>query len=183
MCVRLDHDRQSSVRLKSNRQFPYLMNVRPDHSYMASGWVYLNCDSCLRRRASGWDTTSSGRLIDLPFIRTWKESEAGRVQRGVRTGCWVVWTDASWTETSLTSGGSRRKWTSSEWILLGLSGLWTVWHVVRTDGIVDIWASGRDDTSSWWLTGNRKSSDSEALLNSRIPVKQLYKQVFLSNTE
>jgi hypothetical protein len=27
----------------------------------------------LRRRASGRDTTSSGRLIDLPFLRTWKE--------------------------------------------------------------------------------------------------------------
>jgi hypothetical protein len=27
----------------------------------------------LRRRTSGRDTTSSGRLIDLPFLRTWKE--------------------------------------------------------------------------------------------------------------
>jgi hypothetical protein len=29
----------------------------------------------------------------------------------------------------------------------------------------DRWASGRDDTSSEWLTGNQKSSDFEALLN------------------
>jgi len=31
-------------------------------------------------------------------------------------------------------------------------------HVVRTDGTVDRWASGRDDTSSRRLTGNLKSS-------------------------
>jgi len=33
----------------------------------------------LRRRASGQNTTSSGQLIDLSFIGTWKESETGRV--------------------------------------------------------------------------------------------------------
>jgi hypothetical protein len=31
-------------------------------------------------------------------------------------------------------------------------------HVVQTDGTVDRWASGRDDTSSRRLTGNLKSS-------------------------
>jgi hypothetical protein len=31
-------------------------------------------------------------------------------------------------------------------------------HVVQTDGIVDRWASGRDDTSSGRLTGKLKSS-------------------------
>jgi hypothetical protein len=41
----------------------------------------------LRRSASEWDTTSSGRLIDLSFIETWKESETGRVPRGVWTCC------------------------------------------------------------------------------------------------
>jgi len=29
----------------------------------------------LRRRAFGRDTTSSGWLIDLPFLGTWKEIE------------------------------------------------------------------------------------------------------------
>jgi len=29
-------------------------------------------------------------------------------------------------------------------MMLGLSGIWTVWHVIRTDGTVDIRASGRD---------------------------------------
>jgi hypothetical protein len=32
-----------------------------------------NAILALRRRASGRDTTSSGRLIDLPFLGTWKE--------------------------------------------------------------------------------------------------------------
>jgi len=31
-------------------------------------------------------------------------------------------------------------------------------HVVRTDGTVDRWASGRDDMSSGLLTGKLKSS-------------------------
>jgi hypothetical protein len=31
-------------------------------------------------------------------------------------------------------------------MMLGLSGVWTVWHVVRTDGIVDRLASIRDGT-------------------------------------
>jgi len=98
----------------------------------------------LRRRASGRDTTSSGRLIDLSFIRTWKESEIGRVPRGVRTGCWDVWTDASWIETSRHSGGSGRKCTLSGRMVLGLTGVRTVWHVVRTDGTVVRCVSGRD---------------------------------------
>jgi len=50
----------------------------------------------LRRHASERETTLSGRLIDLPFLGTWKESETGWVLRGVWTCCWNVWTDASW---------------------------------------------------------------------------------------
>jgi hypothetical protein len=84
----------------------------------------------LRRRASGRDTTSSGRLIDLPFIGTWKESETVRVLRGIRTCCWKVRTDASWIEPSRHSGGSGRRDTSSERMMLVCL------------------ASGRDDTSS-----------------------------------
>jgi len=60
--------------------------------------------------------------------------------------------------------------------------------VVRTDDALDSWASGRYDTSSGRLVGNRifwlvncaKSSGST--LNSRIPVKKHhYKEVILSN--
>jgi hypothetical protein len=98
----------------------------------------------LRRRASGRDTTSSERLNDLSFIWTWKESEIGRVPRGVWTGCLNVQTDGSWIEPSQHSGGSERKCTSSRRMMLGLTGVRTVWYVVRTYGTVVRWASGRD---------------------------------------
>jgi len=68
-------------------------------------------------------------------------------------------------------------------MMLGLSGVRTVWHFVWTDGTV---TDGRPDgmaQSSGRLTGNWKSSESEALLNSRIHVKHLYTQVILSKTQ
>jgi hypothetical protein len=86
----------------------------------------------LRRRASGRDTTLSGRLDDLSFTGTWKVSETGRVPRGVRTCCWNVRTDASWIEPSRHSGGTGRKCTSSGRMILGLTAIRTIWHVVRT---------------------------------------------------
>jgi len=98
----------------------------------------------LKRRASGRDTTLSGRLIDLSFIRTWKESETGQVPRGVRTGCWGVRTVASWIETFRHNGGSERKSTSSGRMMLGLSGVRTVWHIIWTDGTEVRCASERD---------------------------------------
>jgi hypothetical protein len=105
----------------------------------------------LRRSTSGRDTTSSGRLIDLSFIGTWKESKTGRVPRGVRTCCWDFRTDASWIETSRNSGGSGR-------MMLGLTGVRTVWHVFRTDGTVVRWASGR--AGSIVLTADREPKSS-----------------------
>jgi len=126
-------------------------------------WIVI---LALRRRASGRDPTSSGRLIDLPFIGTWKQSETVRVLRGVQTCYWNFRTDASWIEPSRHSG------------------VQTVWHVVRTDGIV---TDGRSDgmaRSSGQLTGNRKSSDSKAFLNSRIPMTHLlHTSDFVQNTE
>jgi len=92
----------------------------------------------LRRRASGRDTTSSEWLNDLSFIGTWKESETGRVPRGVQTCCWVVRTDASWIETYRHSGGSGRYGMSSRWM--------------------EQWSDGRPDwmaRSSGRLTGNQ----------------------------
>jgi hypothetical protein len=71
-------------------------------------WIVI---LALWRRVSKWNTTSSGRLIDLPFIGTLTEFETGWVQRGIRTGYWDVWTDASWTEISQHSGWSERKCT------------------------------------------------------------------------
>jgi hypothetical protein len=40
-----------------------------------------------------------------------------------------------------------------------MSGVRTVWHAVRTDGIGERWEFGRDDTLSGRLTGNQKSSN------------------------
>jgi hypothetical protein len=92
------------------------------------------------------------------------------------------------TEASRCSEGSGRKSTSSEQMVRDLSGIRTVWYVIRTDGTVDIWASRRDGTiirtadreaEIYWLVSSAESS--ETLLNSRIPVKQhLYIQVILS---
>jgi hypothetical protein len=41
--------------------------------------------------ASGRDTTSSGRLIDLPFLEFGKNQGTVRELIGVRTCCWTVW--------------------------------------------------------------------------------------------
>jgi len=62
------------------------------------------------------------------------------------------------TEASWYSGGSGLKDTSSERMMLVCLASGRDEHVVRTNGTVDRWASGRDDTSSGWLTRNLKSS-------------------------
>jgi hypothetical protein len=98
------------------------------------------------RRLDGWS--------NLPLNWTWKEFEADRSLRGVRTGCWDVRTDASWNSSFSKQWRSGRERTSSGQMMLGLSGVQTVLHVVRKDGIMDRWASGRDATLSRWLTGN-----------------------------
>jgi hypothetical protein len=135
----------------------------------------------LWRRAFGRDTTSSGRLIDLPFIGTWKESETVRVQRGFRTGCWDVRTDVSWTEPSRHSGWSRWKCTSSERMMLGLSGVRTVWHIVQIDRIV---TDGRPNEMThrpdgWQGTENLLTLKHLWVVESLWNI--FYKQVFLSN--
>jgi hypothetical protein len=74
MCMRPNHEGQTSGRLKLNRQLPYTMHQRPDHSCQMSGRSIWTAILALWRLASGRDTTSSGRLIDLPFLGIWKES-------------------------------------------------------------------------------------------------------------
>jgi hypothetical protein len=64
-------------------------------------------------------------------------------------------------------------------------------HFVRTDGTVDRWASGRDDTLSGRLTGNLKSSiffhsaeSSENALTSGIHVYNIFThKLFCPNIE
>jgi len=109
----------------------------------------------LRRRVSGRDTTSSGRLIDLPFHGTWKliinwSSTERRPDVLLKRpdGCKLDRTFSTqysvWTEWLRRSDG----WC---WSVLAV---WTVRHVIRMDGTVDKWASGRD--GSIVRTANRK---------------------------
>jgi hypothetical protein len=65
--------------------------------------------------------------------------------------------------------------------MLGLIGIRTVRHVVRTDGIVDRWASGRDgtivrtadrDSENFYLENRAESS--VITLNSGIPDKSIF---------
>jgi hypothetical protein len=65
--------------------------------------------------------------------------------------------------------------------MLGLTCVQMVRHVVRTDGTVDRWASGRDgtivqtadrDSENFCLESSAESSD--ITLNSRIPWKTAY---------
>jgi hypothetical protein len=97
-------------------------------------YVWAHPDGNLRR-PGGWS--------NLPLNWTWKESEADRSPRGVRTGCWDVRTDASWNSSFLKQWRSGRERTSSGQMMLGMSGVRTVWnseqmgvqtgwHVVRT---------------------------------------------------
>jgi hypothetical protein len=83
---------------------------------------------------------------NLPLNWTWKESEADRSLRGVRTGCWDVRTYASWNSSFSIQWRSGRKYTSSGRMMLSLSGVRMVWHIVRTDGTVDRLVSRRDGT-------------------------------------
>jgi hypothetical protein len=106
------------------------------------------------RRWDGWS--------NLPLNWTWKESEGNRSLRGVRTGCWDVRTDASWINSFSKQWRFRREVTSLGWMMLGLLGVRTVWHVIQTDGAVDRRASRRDGTivrmvdrepEIFWLAG------------------------------
>jgi hypothetical protein len=85
------------------------------------------------------------------------------------------------TEASRYSGGSGRKDTLSGRMMLVCLASSRDEHVVRTDGTVDRWTSGWDDTSSGMLTGNLKSSiffrsaeSSENALTSGIPVYSIF---------
>jgi hypothetical protein len=173
MCTHPFHDRQSSGRLKSNRQFPSLMNARPDQGCLTSGQVYLNCDSCLVETCvrTGYHIV---RTVDWSSLywnmeRIWNCSSTERRSDGLLRrpdGCKL---DRTFSTQWMVRAEMHVVWTD---------GVWSVW---RPDGMTrrpngwnsDRWASGRDDTSSERLTGNRKSSDSKALLNSWIHVKHL----------
>jgi hypothetical protein len=84
------------------------------------------------------------KLIDHWWTSGRDAEMSGRMQAG--------------TKASRYSGGSGRKDTSSGRMMLVCLASGRDEHVVWTEGIVDRWTSGRDDTSSGLLTGNLKSS-------------------------
>jgi hypothetical protein len=65
------------------------------------------------RRPDGWS--------NLPLNWTWKESEADRSLRAVRTGYWNVWTDASCNSSFSKQWRSGQECTSSWQMMLDLS--------------------------------------------------------------
>jgi hypothetical protein len=122
------------------------------------------------RRPDGWS--------NLPLNWIWKESEAERSLRGVRTGCWDVRMDASWNSSFSKQWRSRRECTSSGQMMLNLSrrpngvtrrpngwnsgqmGVRTGWHVVRTT-----------DRDSEIFCLESSAETSKPLLNNGIPCK------------
>jgi hypothetical protein len=67
-------DTRASGRLKSNRQLPYRCTSIRTTAVRRSDGEIQTAILALRRYASGRYTTSSRRMIDLPFLGTWKES-------------------------------------------------------------------------------------------------------------
>jgi hypothetical protein len=167
------------------------MSARPDQGWLTSWRWYLNYDLDLFMSASRHETTSSGRCINLPISELgknlklinhwWMFGRAAEMSGRMLAG----------TEASRYSGGSGRKDTLSGRMMLVCLASSRDEHVVRTDGTVDRWTSGWDDTSSGMLTGNLKSSiffrsaeSSENALTSGIPVYSIFTHKwFCPNTE
>jgi hypothetical protein len=121
------------------------MHTRPNHSCQTSRRSYLNCDSCLKEtrvrtryhivQTVDWSSLSWNLERNQKLNKYWEASRhaaetSGRMQAG--------------TETSRYSMGSGRNEHFIQTDDSGLSSVQTGWHVVRTDGTVDRWASGRD---------------------------------------
>jgi hypothetical protein len=140
-------------------------------------------------RASGRESTSSGWLQQSSHICVWKEIlKLDWTLRVVQTGCLCL--DVCKLEQFEASrhrapdGNPRRL----EGWCFSLMCVRTVCHVIRTVDTLDSWASGRYDTSSGRLAGNRIfwlancAESSRTLLNSGIPDKKHFcKEVILSN--
>jgi hypothetical protein len=165
MCVRPDHERQSFGRLKSNRQFPSLMNACPDHSFQTSGRWYLNCNSCLKetRIQTGYHIV---RTVDRSSLywnleRIWDCSSTERRSNVLLKRPDKCKLDRTFSiQYSVQMEWSRRPdgWC---WSVLAVR---TVRHVVQTDGTVDRWASRRDgsivrkaDRKSWILLTSKQN--------------------------
>jgi hypothetical protein len=84
------------------------------------------------------------KLIDHWWASGRDTEMSGRMQAGI--------------EASRYSGGSGQKDTSFGWMMLVCLASGRDEHVVRTNGTVDRWGSGRDNTSFGRITENLKSS-------------------------
>jgi hypothetical protein len=94
--------------------------------YLSYGWVRPDGNS---RRPNG----CSNLLISV----FWKEIlKLDRTLRVIRTGCWNVQTNASWSNSKLldTEKGQDGNLRCPDGCCYGQLGVRTVWHVVRTDG-------------------------------------------------
>jgi hypothetical protein len=134
-----------------------LMHVRPDHTdwrpdfwisiaILPYGWAYPDRDP---HRPDG--------CSNLPISMFWKEIlRLDRTLRIIRTGCWIVWTDASWSSSKLLEieeGPDGNPCRLDGWYF-SLMGVRTVCHVIRMADALDRWASEWFDTSSRRLVGN-----------------------------
>jgi hypothetical protein len=144
-------------------------------------WIVI---LALRRRASGRDTTSSERLIDLPFLGTWKEIRNWSSAE-MRPNMLLKCPDGCKLAQKLldTVWGPEGMNTSSGRMML-------VCLVSEQDdtssGRMEQWTDGRPNgmaRSSGRLTGNLNSSDLQTL-NSGIHVYSIYTlKWFCPNTE
>jgi hypothetical protein len=161
-------------------QFPYLFYGCSDHGRLASERLSLNCELALRSSAFGWESTSFGRLQQSSHIFFWKENlKLDWTLSVVRTGCWVVWTDASWNKSFSIQ---RSVWTENHIVRTDDSLVWRTSRRYDTSsgrlGTMNRSAFGRDDTSSGRLARNRNlwlansAESSEALLNRGILFKK-----------
>jgi len=111
----------SSGRLIWCTQFPYLMYALPDHAdWHPDVWIWIAI-LALWISASGRESTSSGRLQRSSHNCILERNpEACRTLRVVRTSCWNVQRDASWSSSKLlyTGEGPDGKFSSSGWMML-----------------------------------------------------------------
>jgi len=95
---------------------------------------------------------------NLPISVFWKEIlKLDRTLRVVRTGCWIVRMDTSWSNSKLldTEDGLDGNPRHLDGWCFSLMCVRMVWHIVWTTSALDNWASGRYDTSSGQLAGNQ----------------------------
>lgn len=133
--------------------------------------------------ASGRESTSPERLQQSSHICVWKEIlKLHRTLRVIRMGCWIVWTYASWSSSKLldTEEGSDGNPRRSDGWCFSLMCVWTVCHIFRKVDALDNLASGRYDTSSGRLAGNRifRLANVQNLLEHFWIAESLIKSIF-----